>query len=160
MKATVVYFSVSGKNEQVAKAIDRELKEKGHTTDVVYLQPKRPMGVIKAVINSVFSRSVELAEQYSAGDAELLVLVGPVWASSVNPVTRAFLAQLTDLGGRRVVNVVGGFNPHVNVVREINKQLKAHKAGPIVSRALRMRDVDNPDKMAAVAAEIVAEATA
>ena len=158
MQATVAYFSVSGKNEQMAKAIDRELREKGHSTELVYLKPARPMGVISAVFHSVFSRSVELAERYTVGEGELLVLVGPVWASSVNPVTRAFLAQLSDLGGKRVINLVCGFSPHENVVREINKQLKTHGAGKIVSKAVRLRDIDSPDKMAAVAADAVSQA--
>ena len=157
MQATVVYFSVSGKNEQMAKAVERELREKGHRTELVFLKPRRLIGVIGGVFLSVLSRTVELSERYSAGDGDLLVLVGPVWASSMNPITRSFLAQLTDLEGRRVINLVCGFNPHDNVVREINKQLKAHKAGKIVSRAVRLRDIDTPDKMAALAAEVVTE---
>ncbi len=158
MQATVAYFSVSGKNEQMAKAIDRELREKGHSTELVYLKPTRPVKVISAVFQSVFSRSVELAEHYTVGEAELLVLVGPVWASSVNPVTRAFLAQLSDLGGKPVINLVCGFSPHENVVHEINKQLKTHGAGRIVSKAVRLRDIDSPDKTAALAADVVSQA--
>ncbi len=159
MQATVVYFSVSGKNEQMAKALDRDLREKGHNSVLVFLKPRRLVGVIGSVLLSVFSRPLELSEDYGAVEGDLLVLVGPVWASSINPVTRAFLNQLKDLGGMRAINLVCGFSPHPNVVRQINRKLKEHHAGKIVSRPVRLRDIDSYDKMMALSDELIKEVT-
>jgi multimeric flavodoxin WrbA len=156
--ATIVYYSVSGRNEQVARAVERELNTRGATTKLRLLQPRKSMGVIRGALMSVFGRPVELEDATMVGNDDLLVVVGPVWASSINPPMRAFLETLPDLARRRVINLVCGFNPHPEVVKSINKLLEHHHAGPIVSRAIRLRDIDDPDKTAELVAQVVTEA--
>lgn len=147
MKATIVCFSATGKNAQIAKALEAALSESGYESERVFLQPARKMGVMRAVFLSLFARSVELIDPPVVGEEDLLAIVGPVWAGSINPPVRTFLKTLPDLGGRTVINLVGGYNPHASVVREINHMLKNRNAGMIVSEPLRMRVVDTPEKL-------------
>ena len=155
MKVNVVYYSRSGKNEQVAKAIARALENRGHTAELDRLETTNPNAkIISTIFMSVFRSPAKLINPPDVSDGDLLVLVGPVWASAMCPAMRAFLTTLPDLGGRKVLNIVGGFNPHETVVRDINHKIKPHHSGQIISDALRMRDVDTPEKTIIIAREI------
>jgi hypothetical protein len=160
LDATVAYFSATGKNEQVARAIERELSSRGVTTATVFLKPRKEMGAVGGAIRSLLNRPVELAEPVAPVRTELLVLVGPVYASSISPPIAAYLRGLSPLEGRRVINVVCGFNTHPDVAESIGRRLKALGCGRIVDRAIRLRDVDSPEKSAALAAELVERALA
>lgn len=155
MKALIVYFSVTGRNGQIAKALDQALRERGYSAERFYLEPVKKMSVTGAIARSVFARPMELTRIPDLTGYDLLAIVGPVWASRVNPPVRAFLNAVSHMEGRTVINVVGGFNPHENVVKEIDRELRRRKAGPIISSAVRMRDVDTPEKTMIIAREIV-----
>ena len=158
MDATLAYFSVTGRNEQVARAIERELNAREVTTASVILKPKKEMGAVAGAIRSLLNRPIELAEPVAPVESGLLVLVGPVYASSVSPPVAAYLRGLQSLDGKRVINVVCGFNTHPDVVQSINRRLKALGCSRIVDRAIRLRDIDTPEKTAALAAELVGKA--
>ena len=160
MDAIVVYFSATGRNEAVARAIESELVNRDVTTTTVFLKPKKEMGAVGGAIRSLLNRPVELSEPVAPVQAGLLVLVGPVYASSVSPPIAAYLRGLPPLGGSRIINVVCGFNTHPDVVQSINRRLKALGCGRIVGRAIRLRDIDSPQKTAALAAELVDRALA
>ncbi|TVR68395.1 MAG: flavodoxin family protein [Spirochaetaceae bacterium] len=156
MKTNVVYFSRTGNNGRLARAIARALEDKGHAAELNQLKTTHPnASVIPTVLMSVFKMPARLVDPPVIKDGDLLVLVGPVWASAMCPAIRAFLGTLPDLGGRKVLNIVAGFNPHENVVRDINHKIKTHNSGLIVSDALRLRDVDNPEKMSEYAEGMV-----
>ena len=155
MDATVAYFSVTGRNEEVARAIERELTRREVTTTSVFLKPKKEMGAVGSAIRSLLNRPVELAEPVAPVETGLLVIVGPVYASSVSPPVAAYLRGLQSLDAKRIINVVCGFNTHPDVVQAINRQLKSLGCGRIVDRAIRLRDIDSPEKTAELAAELV-----
>lgn len=155
MKATIVYFSVSGKNGQVAKALDAAFQQQGYTVERAFLKPAKPMGVVTGVLRSVFGRGIELDNPPVIEGHDVLAVVGPVWGSAVCPPVRTFVESVTDLGGKPAINLVCGYNPHQNVVRTINHELKRHNVGRIVSEAVRLRDVDTPEKMKALVERIV-----
>ena len=158
MKATVAYFSVTGRNEQVAEAIERELVDRGVTVERVFLKPRKSMGAVGSAIRSLFNRPVELDLRQSPEPADLLALVGPVYASSVCPPVATYLRSLTGLDGAKVINVVCGYNTHPEVIRTINGRLRALGSGPIVERTVRLKDIDSPDRVATLARDVVAEA--
>lgn len=158
MKATVAYFSVTGRNEQVAREIERELADRGVTVERVFLKPKKGMGAVGGAIRSLFNRPVELDLPRLPDPADLLALVGPVYASSVCPPVASFLRDLGELDGAKVINVVCGYNTHPDVIGTINGRLKALGSGSIVDRTVRLKDIDSPDRIAALARSVVAEA--
>ena len=155
MHATIVYFSSTGRNEQMAKAVERELAGDGYETKLISLKPKKTIGATMGSLMAMFGRTVELVGDITVPEGDMLVLVSPTWAGYICPPMLTFLKQLPDLGGRKVINLVCSFNPHPNVEHQIDKMVKAHKSGPIVSRAIRLKDIDNPEKTAAKAKEIV-----
>ncbi len=158
MQATIVYFSVSGKNERLAQAISRELDSRDVTVDSVKLMPKKKTGAVMGALMAAFRRPADLETYPELGDGELLVLVGPVWASTMSPAMRTFVTSLPNLGGRRVINVVCGYHPHERVVERINRELRARGAGPIVSRAVRVSAFENPDYVTEIAADLCTKA--
>ncbi len=158
MQATVVYFSVSGKNEQLAQAISRELDSRGISVDFVQLVPKRRTGATLGALMAALRRPADLKDYPTLGYEDLLVLVSPVWAGAMTPAVRAFVTNLPSLGGRRVINVVCGFHPHERVVESINKKLKTRGAGPIVSRAVRTSAFEHHDYVTDIAADLCAKA--
>jgi hypothetical protein len=156
VRAMIVYFSVTGRNGQIAKALDQALRENGYAPERFFLEPTRKLGVAGAIATAVLARTVELTGMPDLTGSDLVAIVGPVWASRVNPPVRAFLNALPDLGGKTVINIVGGYNPHENVVKEIDRELRQRNAGLVVSSAVRMRDVDTPEKTIIIARDIVA----
>lgn len=160
MQATVVYFSVTGKNEELAQAISRELESRSIGVDAVRLVPKRQTGAALGALMAMLRRPAELVERPELGDEELLVLVGPVWAGTMTPAMREFVAHLPELGGRRVVNVVCGYWPHERVAESINRELKARGAGRIVSRAVRISAFEHRDYVNEIAADLCSKALA
>ncbi len=158
MQATVVYFSVSGKSEELAQAISRELDSRGVGVDVVRLMPKHPHGATLGALMAAMRRPAELEQYPKLGDEDLLVLVSPVWAATMTPAVREFLTHLPELGGRRVINAVCGFHPHERAVERINRELRARGAGSIVSRAVRVSAFEHHDYVSEIAADLCTKA--
>ncbi len=159
MKAKVVYFSRTGKNKRVAEAIAQALTDDGNTVELERIETTKPGAtLVFGVAMSVLKIPAKLVDPPSVDDGDLLVLVSPVWASSMCPAIRAFLATLPDLQGRTVLNVVCGYNAHESVARSINHEIKRHNAGTIVMESIRLRDVETPENLADYAHRIAKKA--
>jgi hypothetical protein len=119
------------------------------------LKTVKPLTALMGSLQAILGRPAELVEHPAMGEATLLVLVGPVWASTICPPIRSFLTKLTDLDGRKVINLVVGYNTYESVVRKVNTLLRTAGAGPILSEAVRLRDADQPDKITSLAERLV-----
>ncbi len=106
MKTLLVYYSLEGNTDWVARKIAEEID-----TDILRLIPKkkRPMiGPLKFIIGgkSVIFREKPKLEEYdiSVEDYDCVILATPVWASGFAPALRTFLAE-NDLSQKRVAIV-------------------------------------------------------
>ncbi|TVR68394.1 MAG: hypothetical protein EA427_10820 [Spirochaetaceae bacterium] len=157
MKTLVVYYSITGRNEQLAKGVRDAFTRRGHTAEIHGLKTVVPLSALTGVLMSVLRRPSKLAALPPVEDAEILVIVGPVWASSLCPAVRAFLNALDNLEGKSIVNLVVGYGIYEQLMRKINHTLKVRKADKVVSRALRLKDMDSHDKIDDLANEVAEE---
>ena len=111
MKTLVVYYSLSGRTELVARALSGELK-----TDLVKVEePKKHSLIYYYVVGSFAALKGKLCEikpvDFSLSGYERIFIGSPVWGSSPVPAINAFIAK-ADLAGKTVTPFVtmGGKN--------------------------------------------------
>lgn len=160
MKALVVYYSITGRNRQLAEGIQEEIARRGHTAEIHGLTTVVPLSALTGVLKAVSHLPAKLADPPSVNEVDLLVIVEPVWASTLCPAVRAFLNTLKELRGKRVINLLVGNSAYDGLARKIDHTLKDREAEKIVSEALRLKDTDTREKIRSIAARVVTLALA
>ncbi len=158
MHAIIAFYSRTGTSQALAAAMSRELEVLGHSSEALPFEPKRRLGLVLGTLQALFRRPAALAEDYALGEADLVVLVGPVWAGNIAPPMRGFIARLPELQGRRVVTMLVGTWRYTRLARNVAEQLRILGADWVASRALRSAEVKNPDKLSSVVNEVARRA--
>ena len=96
MKKAIVYYSMSGNTEYVAKYVSSKID-----ADLIKIEPKKeyPNKGLKKFLwggkSAVMGEKPEL-ENYEFGNYDLIVFVSPVWAGTFAPPIRTFVNDNTD----------------------------------------------------------------
>jgi flavodoxin len=105
MNIGLIIYSNSGNTLKVAEKIEVKLDEQGHN---VTLEQIRISGKTPAQPGKFELTGIPAVDGYDA-----LILGAPVQAFSLNPVMKAYLAQLPKLEGKKVaLFVTKGLSPH------------------------------------------------
>ena len=158
MRATVAYFTRTGRSERVAFVLAEELRERGVDAQTVRLEPIRGRSAVGGAILAALRVPAGLEQTPDLSGVDLLALVGPVWAASMTPAMRSMIEALPDLDGRPVISVVSGFHACTGVAARMKKELQARDAGLVVSRAIGRSAVQDPLAVSDLARELCAAA--
>ena len=91
MKTLIVYYSRTGANERVAKALQEklgcdieEIRDTGNRSGF--------FGMFKSTIETMFKRSAKIEEmEKRPEDYELIIIGTPIWVGSIPSATKAYL---------------------------------------------------------------------
>ena len=158
MRATVVFFTRTGRSEQVAQALVREFGERGVDVELVRLEPARGTSLAGGAFLAALRIPAPLEQTPDLSGVDLLALVGPVWAGSMTPAMRSMIEAMPDLGGRPVVNVVCGFHRCSGVAARMKQELQARDARVVASRAIGRSVLKDPHVVNELARELSAAA--
>ncbi|GEM_PF-2279809 len=157
MHAIIGFYSRTGSSEALAQAVSREFELLGVSTEPLAVEPRGRLGAVRGAFLALFRRGVPLAEEYELGDADLVVLVGPVWAGNISPPMRQLITQLPPLQGRRVVVLLVGTRRYERLAKTVADELRVLGADWVSSRGLRSAEVRDPDKLSSVVNAIARE---
>lgn len=100
MKNLIVYYSLSGNTEIVAKEIGRAAG--GELRRIKEVNTPKGAGIFFATISCIFGGKSKLAPMdYSLSEYDNIFIGGPVWASRSTPAINAFLDR-ADFKGKKV----------------------------------------------------------
>ncbi len=102
MNIAVIYHSVTGNTEKLARALAARLTRAGHAVTPVKLETDGPIktGNFRQAMKFKVTNLPDLS------GFEALCLGGPVWGFGPSPVTYQAIGQMPDLGGRKVLPFV------------------------------------------------------
>lgn len=103
MHVKVAYYSRKGTTEGLASLVAEGIRSRGHDVAMVPIKHLRRPGFLGAGRASMKEKEMELANDagdFDLGDADIIILGGPVFAGKVNPFTRTFVKRATGLEGK------------------------------------------------------------
>lgn len=154
MKALIVYYSITGRNEQLARGVKEEFDKRGHSTTIHGLKTVVPVSELAGALMSALRRPARIVDPPTVEESDILVLIGPVWASTICPPVRAFLDTVPHLDGKTVINLVIGHGSYEGLARKMKHLFRDRQARTVISRALRLKDTDSRDKITALSEEL------
>ncbi len=103
MHVRIAYYSRKGTTKGLAGMVAEGITKRGHQVTMVPVKHVRKPGFLGAGRASMTEKEMELANEeddYDLGDADLIIVGGPIFAGKVNPFTRTFLARATGMDGK------------------------------------------------------------
>jgi multimeric flavodoxin WrbA len=103
MRVRVAYYSRKGITEGLSGMVAEAIRSRGHDVTMVPIRHVKRPGFLGAGRASMKEMEVELANDdgdYDLGDADMIILGGPVFAGKVNPYTRTFVKRARGLEGK------------------------------------------------------------
>lgn len=99
MKIGIIVYSYSGNTLKVAQQLQKKLEAQGHQVGIkpIQVQNSQPTNRMEQII---------LTNSPPVDEEEALVLAAPVWAFSLCPIIRVYLAQLKDQKGKPCLSFV------------------------------------------------------
>ena len=96
MHVKIAYYSRKGHTDKLAGMVAEGIQAKGHRVTMVPIKHVKRPGFLGAGRASVMEKEMELANvegDYDLGDADMVIVGGPIFAGRVNPFTRTFLSR-------------------------------------------------------------------
>jgi hypothetical protein len=103
MHVKIAYYSRKGTTEGLAGMVAKGIQGRGHRVTLVPIRHAKRPGFLGAGRASMTEREMDLANvggDYDLGDADLIVVGGPIFAGKVNPFTRTFLGRVRGMDGK------------------------------------------------------------
>ncbi len=103
MRVKVAYYSRKGTTEGLCGMVAEGIRSRGHDVIMVPIRHLKRPGFLGAGRASIKEMEMELANEdgdYDLGDADMIILGGPVFAGKVNPYTRTFVKRARGLEGK------------------------------------------------------------
>ncbi len=103
MHVKIAYYSRKGTTEGLAGMVAKGIRGRGHQVTTVPIKHRKKPGFLGAGRASMTEREMDLANveaDYDLGDADLIVVGGPIFAGKVNPYTRTFLGRASGMEGK------------------------------------------------------------
>jgi multimeric flavodoxin WrbA len=144
MKSAVAYYSRSGRNAALARAVHERLVSRGVPADLVAIEPAHPTSPALGAVKAALGLRTRLKRTYDFSDYEALVLCSPIWAGHMTPVIHEFLMTTGGLPGKRVFNVHSCGGDPGRTREQIAEMLEAQGAHVIGSRYIRSSDQNKP----------------
>ena len=138
MKNLVVYYSLSGNTEIVAKEIGRAAG--GELRRISEVRPPKGAGIFFATVSGIFGGKSSLAPMdFSFHEYDNIFVGGPVWAGRSTPAINAFLDK-ADFTGKKVYLFLtqGGQSKPKGIFRSMAARVRSRGgtvAGSIYIRA-------------------------
>lgn len=104
MHVKIAYYSRKGTTEGLANMIAKRIEKRGHQVTMVPIKHVKRPGFLGAGRASMKEMEMDLANDeadYDLGDADLVVVGGPIFAGKVNPFTRTFIGRARGLEGKQ-----------------------------------------------------------
>lgn len=101
MKIEIIYFSLSGNTEKVAKIIFEFLRTKNINSSLFKLIPEKNYSFLTNCNLALKEKEIPLKETPDIKNFDLIFIGSPVWAFNITPAVRTFLNK-TDLNGKEI----------------------------------------------------------
>ncbi|MFA5394266.1 MAG: flavodoxin [Candidatus Ratteibacteria bacterium] len=110
-KTIIIYFSLTGNTERLARLAGNFLKEKGKTVDYFKLSADRTGSFLKNCRDAFTKKTVKVKELPNLSGYDLVFLGSPIWAWNVVPAMRALLEQVSLVGKEVFIFATHGGGP-------------------------------------------------
>ncbi len=107
----VIYFSLTGNTERLARHVGDFLKEKGRTADYFKLVPEQPASFLRNCGDAMRRKKAVLKELPDISGYDTLFLGSPVWAFNISPAVRGFLESVPLTGKNVFIFTTHGGGP-------------------------------------------------
>jgi menaquinone-dependent protoporphyrinogen IX oxidase len=99
----IAYYSRKGTTKGLAEMVAKAIQGRGHHVTMVPIRHVKKKGFLGAGRASQKMQEMELANDevdFQLGDADLVIVGGPIFAYKVDPYTRTFLKRASGLEGK------------------------------------------------------------
>jgi uncharacterized membrane protein YgcG len=103
MHVKIAYYSRKGTTKGLAEMVAKAIQGRGHQVTMVPIRHVKRRGFLGTARESIKGEDMELDNDeadYQLGDADMIIVGGPIFAGMVNPYTRTFLRRATGLDGK------------------------------------------------------------
>ncbi len=156
MKNLIVYYSLTGFNEQVASELSKSLRCK--SIKVIEAEKRLTSGFFLYFVGgfqAITKRVVKIEPiSIDLSDYERTILFTPIWAGHLPPATRAFLSQYKDkINTLKVVSVSGLGDRNKGFKKDIEDILKKELSGCLFLTEAEVKDGNYKEKLKTYLAE-------
>jgi menaquinone-dependent protoporphyrinogen IX oxidase len=103
MHVKIAYYSRKGTTKGLAEMVAKAIQGRGHRVTIVPIEHVKKKGFLGTGRASQKMQDMELANDeadYQLGDADLVIVGGPIFAWKVDPYTRTFLKRASGMEGK------------------------------------------------------------
>lgn len=157
-RVALVYYSRSGNTKSLAQKVHVFLNERGFQADDCELVPERKLKMIPGIFKGAKGASVPLEKGFKFEKAayDLVVVMGPVWASSNTPVINAFYENYCNEGSRyAIVTTSADLKASLNPINNQIDKIASFKANVAFSEAFKGPELKIEEKLNEAALKLV-----
>lgn len=142
MNAVIIYYSLTGKTELVARAIGKTLNAELRRVEDV--RKKGILGIISGAISAVRGACGEIKPMdFNIENCDIVFIGSPVWVSRPPPAINTFISKSNFKGKKVVLFVTMRVSGDKRAIKEMSDVVES-KGGKIIdSFAIRTGGVDN-----------------
>lgn len=133
MKILIVYYSRSGRNENLARVLQKKLDQSLIEEIVDQKNREGGWGIFISVFDAIFHKLTKIAViQNDPKDFDLVVVVTPLWAGGLPPATRTYLTtNRENLKKYAFISVSGQGKDNLKAVADLEKTAH-HSPSPVL----------------------------
>ncbi|MDD5069834.1 MAG: NAD(P)H-dependent oxidoreductase [Candidatus Omnitrophica bacterium] len=144
MKVAIVFYSFSGNTKRAAMFLHERFTNRGVQCAMVDLRPeKEEKSFIKQSIQAFFKKEVLLERKNKiVSEYDFIIFGSPVWAFTIAPALRAFLANIADFNKQKTACFLtyGSGLGKEKALSELERQIKEKGGHILFSRNLKGGD--------------------
>lgn len=140
MKIAIIFYSFSGNTREACSFLQERLKSKGHQVEVRDLKPiYEEKDFFKQCRQAFLKQKLSLEPvNYDVGEFDVIIFSSPVWAFTVTPTLKSYLAKIKNLEGKKVACVLthGSGLGSKKALKELDANLREMKAQVIFTKSI------------------------